>query len=133
MYFKNTTIEQMQKALKIVNKKYENNITFNRLEQSGNRIIATLRVKNANVKNGTVKGRKLNQSYLMYHCGMKSNGSACWRVHGEFFEALFSLNGSVEISSSGKFITAYAGNWQDWNIGSIMNPLYYSEACECET
>ena len=23
-------------------------------------------------------------------------------------------------------------NWIDWNIGSIMEPLYYSAACECD-
>jgi ABC-type Fe3+-hydroxamate transport system substrate-binding protein len=136
MYFKNTNMEEMLDALTIVNKKYENNIDFNRLEQRGKQIIATLRVKNANKKNGTTKGRKLNQQYIRngWQKGVfAANGSACWHVHGDFFEAILELNPDVVIKTANKTIDINGGNWEDWNKGSIMEPISYSNLCECIT
>ena len=54
-------------------------------------------------------------------------------MHGNFFEKLFEISPEAIIYSSwaGK-ITNHSGNWQDKNIGGIMNPMYYSDACECK-
>lgn len=58
--------------------------------------------------------------------------AACWHAHGDFFDALFSINPDAVIVSMGtQTITKQDGNWQDRNIGSQMQPLYYSEACDC--
>lgn len=136
MQFKNVSNQDMSKALNIINKKYDGNIEFNRFEQKGNIIFATLKVKNANTKHGTVKGRKLNQSFMMYKKGIRSNGSACWHVHGDFFETLLKVQPKAIIQTA--FSNVYkdnngviVGNWQDKNIGSIMHPVNYSECCEC--
>lgn len=65
---------------------------------------------------------------------------ACWHVHGHFFDILIGIRPEVRIKSGGSlanpdrgggWITAYGGNWQDWNIGSDRWPYYFSEACEC--
>ena len=57
--------------------------------------------------------------------------SACWHVHGNFFDCLFKINKEAVIVSMSKKITEFEGNWEDSNIGSQMFPHYHSEACEC--
>jgi hypothetical protein len=113
-------IDQLNEALSVINKKYKDNIIFNRLEQmSSNRVCFTLKVKDSNepgARRGTTGRRLIN---------------ACWHVHGDFFDALFDIDDSNTIVSMGKFINVDGGNWEDKNIGSGMNPMYYSEACEC--
>ena len=52
---------------------------------------------------------------------------ASWHVHGELFDTLFNIDPSIYIVSMGKKITNESGNWQDVNIGSLVQPVYYSE------
>ena len=119
---KNVTSADLVKALRVVNEKYEDNITWNNYEQlSEKRFRITLRVENSHGKGarkGTLSGRA-----LIY---------ACWHVHGDFFDALLSMNPEAIIKSAGRTITKDGGNWEDWNIGSLCEPLYYSLACDCE-
>lgn len=120
MYAKNCTIEELEQALNNVNKLYDNNVIFNHFpEYRGKRIIFTLRVINSNKKGAkrTISGRR--------------HTSACWHVHGDFFDLLFEINNQAEIIAVNKKINIDGGNWQDRNIGSTLNPLYYSQACEC--
>jgi len=119
MIAKNVTIQDLEQTLRLVNKIYDNNVTFNRLEQYGKRVRFTLRVKDSKGK-GARRG----------HTGRRLI-NACWHVHGDFFDILFKINPRAVIRSAGREITKDYGNWEDWNIGSIINPLYYSEACEC--
>jgi hypothetical protein len=123
------TQEDLQKALEIVNKQYAGNIMFNRLE--GNTF--TLKVKDSKAP-----GHRLGFAHPNW-ADKKGNpykqrrlASACWHVHGYFFDALFTINPKAVIRSQGNKITKYEGNWQDKNIGSEMYPMYFSEACECE-
>lgn len=117
--------EDLHNALEIINKKYEGNVEFNNFQPNGKRVSFTLKVKDSKEPGHrlgmfvTSKGNHLRMV------------SACWHVHGDFFDALFSVNPSATVTTAGKTITRHGGNWQDWNIGSIMNPLYYSEACDC--
>lgn len=122
MIAKNCSIEDLERALKEVNKKYENNITFNRYpEKYGNGIRFTLRVKDSK-----------KAGHRIGHTGRRLI-NACWHVHGDFFDALFKINPeAIIIVGSNRKITKNYGNWQDWNIGSVLYPLMYSEACECE-
>lgn len=66
----------------------------------------------------------------------RSCGAPCWHAFGHFIRALFSIN------STGCVVTAkarYDGErgfensylYTDTNIGSMFNPLQYSEACDC--
>ena len=118
----NATEQELQSALKVVNKNYGNNIIFNRLEQKGKKMAFTLKIKSSKQSKGTRKsfqGRRL--------------ACACWHVHGEFFDALFGVNKDAFVDSSGvgKITKDNDLNWTDRNIGSIMQPMLFSEACFC--
>lgn len=117
--YTNATIIELNRALELVNERFNNNIKFKRLDNKGNRKIFTLTVKNSKDAGGRIgfTGKRV--------------AAACWHAHGYFFDALFSINENIYIYSMGKKITADSGNWQDKNIGSIMSPLYYSQACKC--
>jgi hypothetical protein len=101
----------------------------------GKKIIFTLKVKNANKKKGNTKGRALNFSYLKGQKGAyASSGSACWHVHGFFFEALLTINPEAIVTSMLGTINKDGGNWQDKEIGSpYFGYLNMSELCECDT
>jgi hypothetical protein len=93
---------------------------FKEIKQiSSKRVNFTLRVKSS-----SGPGAKIGYS------GRKTI-SACWHVHGYFFEYLFLSYPGIYIISQGKKMTSNSDNWQDQNIGSIMQPLYFSEACNC--
>jgi hypothetical protein len=136
---KNVSIQEMYEALKAINEKYLGNIIFKRLDQKGKLIIFTLKVKNANKKHGSIKGRALNFGYLKkqenpdYPSGSyASSGSACWHVHGYFFEALLKINSFAVIVSVIGTINKDGGNWQDKEVGSpYYGYLNMSELCEC--
>jgi ABC-type taurine transport system substrate-binding protein len=118
MKARNTNRNEMEKALAVVNKKYKGNIQWKRFED-GKTINFTLTVKSSKGPGGRIgfTGRRV--------------AAACWHVHGDFFDALFGINPAAVIVSMGERISINGGNWQDKNIGSQMNPMYYSEACEC--
>ena len=117
----NATTDQLRQALEEVNKLYDGNVIFNRQpEPMGSRARFTLRVKDS-------KGPGARRS----HQGRRMS-SACWHVHGDFFDKLFKVNPEAYVVAGGcKRISRHGGNWQDRNIGSRMNPLYFSEACDC--
>jgi hypothetical protein len=126
MQIRNVSESDLIKALEIVNRIYDNNITFNALESlnyARNRWRVTLRVESSKKAGHRVgfTGRRLI--------------SACWHVHGDFFDALLEINPNAviitQLSRIYKENGKTYGNWTDKNIGSIIQPLYYSEACEC--
>lgn len=118
MKAKNTNQMEMEKALQVINLKYDNNITWKRFD-NGKTINFTLTVKTSKGKGGRIsqKGRRI--------------AAACWHVHGDFFDALFNINPDAIIVSMGNKIDINYGNWQDRNIGSMMQHFMYSESCEC--
>ena len=121
MKAKNITREEMEKALKMVNKKYKKNIVWKRdPEKSGNFLNFTLTVVDSNKVGSrrSAEGRRIS--------------AACWHVHGDLFEAMIEIAPDVIIKSLDKTITAEGGNWEDMNIGSFCYPLMVSEACNCE-
>ena len=120
MEFRNCTQDDLQAALVKVNEKYGGNVIWNRSpERVGRRFRATLKVASS-------KGAGARRS----HSGRRL-ASACWHAHGHFFEALFSIAPEAVVKSAGNMITRQSGNWQDSNIGSMMQPLMYSRACDC--
>ena len=129
MKVKNATISTMHDALKLVNKQYDNNIIFKRIEPTGRQITFTLTVISSS-KSGHRLGLQTNKDGTR-----RKLSAACWHVHGDFFEALLKLNSNAVIRSSGPdgpiVIDINGGNWVDRNIGSQMEPMYYSEACDC--
>jgi len=128
----NATKEELERALELVNERYDGNIRWNRQpETKGSRTRFTLRVNSARgpgARRGLSTGRHLS--------------SACWHVHGYFFEALFKVNPSAWVESNcgtidgAKRITIDGGNWRDRVAGQKYNgrefiPLHFSMACEC--
>lgn len=119
----NTNRENLQKALDTVNKAYDNNIEFNNFQRlSDNRYRVTLRVKSSHGK-----GARLGFYQNPNTGNRKHLISACWHVHGEFFDA---LPEGTRIQT-GTIVTYPGAIWQDRNIGSLMNPLMFSDACDC--
>lgn len=112
--------EDLQKALDLTNKKYNNNIKFRDASGSNSKTIGFRLGVIDSKKEGSAK------SYLG-----RRTGSACWHVHGDFFDFLFEVCPDAFVLSLSNKITKDEGNWQDWNIGSQANPLYASDACDC--
>lgn len=118
----NTTHENIQNALDKANKEFNGNLKFNNFQRlSDARHRVTIKVKDSHGKGARLGFPDFNtgkQRHLI---------SACWHAHGTFFDA---LPEGTKIITRGKAI--YAGDsWEDFNIGSIIRPLYMSEACEC--
>lgn len=126
MYLKNGNQTDLQAALDAVNELYENNIEFKRIEPNGRRVLFTLRVKS-----GLNPGHRLG-FHFNNDGSRRKLASACWHVHGDFFEALFEVNPECEVTSSIGTITKDYGNWQDKQVGSMMYPVMFSELCDCE-
>jgi len=140
MKAKNCTAEDLQKALVIINQKYEENIKFKRLDvvaKNGKTCQFTLTVidsKKPGHRRGfpKIEGKENPFRYVAVAEG-KRMAAACWHAHGDFFDALIGINKQAIIVSRSvdTVIDRNGGNWQDKNIGSMMFPLYYSEACDC--
>jgi len=128
MIIKNVSGEDLSKALSEVSKKYDNNVVwknYERLNQKGDRFRVTLEVLNSHGKGARLSQHKTRLGNRVH---MKS---ACWHIHGDFFDALLRINPNAIIKTSLTTITKYGGNWTDRNIGSMIEPLMYSNACEC--
>lgn len=131
MKITHTTQKIVEKAIEQVSKKYDYNI--------GLRWGYDTKPTN---KKGTSFNIRLvaksygNPGYRRTFSG-KRNQSACWHVCGDFFDAILDLDpGAIIYSGHLKIYEDRHGhgrlnNWQDWNIGSLMQPLYFSEACDC--
>jgi hypothetical protein len=111
----NATISELNQALKVINAKYAGNISFNRIEQkTAGRVIFTLQAKSG-------------QPGARYSFSGRRLPKASWHVHGEFFDALFSIRPTIFVRSLGKKIDVNNGNWEDKEIGSMMQPKKFSQ------
>lgn len=145
MLIKNVTKIEIKQALVEVNKEFEDNIIFNRFDSANrketrwNVTLYTKSVKKAGHRLGFPEFTGFNsppnwdkRRRLRY---------ACWHVHGTFFDKLFEINSKIAIRSgsslanpnrnNGGWITINGGNWQDKDIGSQLNPYWFSDACDC--
>lgn len=127
MIVRKATENEMEKALAIVNEKYNQNVTWKRFNPKGKGFQFTLRVLSSK---GT--GAKVSHTMEPYTGKTRRSVASCWHVHGDFFDALFSVAPSAYVWSGGRKIDKNQGNWQDRNIGSIMYPFLYSDSCECK-
>ena len=130
MLIKNASAIEIMLALVEANEKFGNNLIFNRFDyaaltrQGKEKFNVTLRVKDSREA-----GSRLG--FPAYLTGKQRHLiSACWHAHGTFMDA---LPAEAEIIVTGVDYPIRPGDrWNDRNIGSIMQPMYYSEACECE-
>lgn len=120
MEVKNATAADIRDALRATNISYAGNLRFNRKpEQYRGGVRFTLAVRDS-------RGEGSRKS----HRGRRM-ACACWHAHGELFDHLLSINPDAIIQSAGRTITAEGGNWHDWEIGSIVDPMMASDACDC--
>jgi hypothetical protein len=126
MLVRNCTYGDLHKALDTVNERYSGNVQFaGSLDQAGNAIRFTLKVVDSKAPGHRLGFRDANGK-------QRRMASACFHVHGYFFVALFDLAPSASIRAGDVTVTK-GHEWDsDRNIGSIMEPMYYSEACECD-
>jgi hypothetical protein len=113
--------DDIENALVQANKEFDDNLRFKRFEFIGNtrdgikKHRVTLTVNSSKDKGGRrgFSGKRV--------------AAACWHAHGTFFD---NLPEGTEIEASGQ--KYHAGDpWVDRQIGSLMQPMYYSEACDC--
>ena len=146
MIVRKITSEQMWQALTEVNKLYGGNITWNRFDSiySQRNLNKILEIKfTLRCISSKGKGHRLSRYYetrkrlrgcednykVVSH--QKRLISCCWHVHGNFFEKLFEISPDIIIYSRGKKYDINNWQWEDWNAGSIMNPIFISTLCEC--
>lgn len=108
------TKEQVLKAIQIVNEREGYKIELNRADQSGKWFNFTLRSEKSGIPGSrtSYSGRKLV--------------SASWHAHSYVFDEIFKICPDAVIWSNGEKVGA-GFDWQDKNIGSRSNPVYFSE------
>lgn len=124
-YNKTVTREQMEQALAVINKKYDGNIVFHPETDFGSRRFRLFTV------DADKPGARRHYNPFNQKNQWRRGRSACWHVHGDFFDALFAINPDAAIRTGGRKITKEDGNWEDRNIGSQMYPVLHSESCRC--
>jgi hypothetical protein len=130
MIAKNCTDVDLYKALRAVNTRFQGNIKFKTFEEKGKRYSFTLTVIDSKAPGHRRKTWGPKPGRI---------AAACWHVHGYFFEELFKIQPLAGVLSSGslanptakRWITIDGGNWQDRNMGSMINPVMWSQACDC--
>jgi len=125
MILSNCTKADIDKALEAVNRVFGGNIrikNYCQLSGTGLRHRVTLRVIDSH-------GDGAHLSRYMEAFGHKARHtiSACWHVHGKFFD---NLPHRTKITSMGK-VTMAGDLWNDFNVGSVLYPIYASDSCEC--
>lgn len=115
------TKEELYAALDHVNAKYAGNICFKTLDDiNAKRRTFTLTVnssKEPGARYNPVNGRRF--------------AAACWHVHGDFFDYLWSVRPDCLILAGTLRMNSAADNWQDSNVGSYAYPVMFSESCHC--
>ena len=125
MHVKNLNAVELDRALALTNKRYDDNLEFNYVRCNGHSVDFTLRVKDSHGKGARIGF--YSHRHLI---------NACWHAHGHLFENILKIQprAIIQTMMSTIYKDEYdniVGNWQDKNIGSIVSPLMYSEACEC--
>lgn len=119
---------QLHSALDTANEKYKGNIQFKECKTVGIRkpyMHFTLRVKDSHGK-----GAKRGQS------GIRTV-AACWHAHRDVMKEIFSINPKARLISAMAVYEGIEGfnrefeDTGDRNIGSMVNPQYFRQACEC--
>lgn len=138
MIVRKTSEKELVKALDRINSsKYDGNLEFKRMEyMSGSRGGGETWRVTIKPKEARGPGGRLGQMGLMGYGTPRHVAAACWHAHGDFFDAVLTINPYAKIVVMGKKVSVanrgfVQGNWEDRNIGSMMAPVYYSQACHC--
>jgi len=112
--------EQIEQALLNTNVFFDNNLISQIKPLSATRHNVTLRVKKSHGK-----GARISQTdgHAMV--------SACWHSYGKFIDNLFKYS-NVKVRAQHKLYDKLNWEWSDYNIGSMMYPVLYSDCCRCK-
>ena len=125
MLIRNVSRLDLERALAEANKHFEGNVIFNRCEPANQKQTAwnvTLKVKSSKGK-----GAKVSHNAEFWGGNLRYLPCACWHAHGYFLDA---LPPEAVVHTAGH--TVHPGDtWQDWNVGSQLYPVYFSELCDC--
>lgn len=119
MIIKNASKSEIIDALQKVNEAHGYQLIFNRgpepLNQKRTRWRVTIRSKHSKIPGARIapSGRNLI--------------AASWHAHGYFFDRLIQKNPFVSIQTGRMTIDSSGGNWQNFNTGSQMRPVFMSE------
>lgn len=136
----NVNEKEINKAIDVVNKQFEDNIyikEYEYLNKSKSGIGFTVKFK-LGVKDSSKAGSRRSIMMVNKDGSRRKLAIACYHVHGVFFDALMDINKKAEVRLSGNrkiYIDQdgdLIGNWEDWQVGSYMYPVMISEACECD-
>lgn len=131
-------MQAMQQALSLTNSVFSDNITWVRLEQDrAHRIIFRIRAIDCHGPGGILSiyplmTRRAPEFYREQKRDRFIGGAACWHAHGVLFDALLKIVPDVIIESRRNKITKSGGNWQDFDAGSMLAPVFQSERCYCK-
>jgi len=119
------TDTQLRDCLNEANKRYKGNLTFNYVESHRSYVQFTMRVKDSHLL-----GARLGQSG-------RHITAACWHAHRDLMRVIFDRFPEAKLVSAQARYDGVEGFAREFeatgykNIGSMMYPVYYMEACEC--
>lgn len=127
MKVKGITEQQLRAIVETVSfEMYDCNVIFNREpERKGNFVFFTLRVNDS-----SRDGHRITHSGRRHH-------SACWHVHRDVMREIFDANADAILVTA---LARYEGRDDferkypatgETNVGSMMQPLYMINACDC--
>ena len=110
-----TTAKRMTvlNAIDTVNMERGYSLELNRSDYSGKWFNFTLKTKSG------ISGARTAASG-------RNLASASWHAHGYVFDKIFQMEPDAVIWSAGKKLTK-GFRWEDFPIGSLMNPVYMSQ------
>lgn len=130
MIISNVSMEDLLKAMRETNKVFKRNVRFRDIERLGKkdatpqdkrRYQLTLKVESS-------KGLGSRLGFSRTSLGNRRHlPCACWHVHGVFFDSL-PVGAKIR---TGRVKTAPCEAWQDFNVGSMVDPAMFSDLCEC--
>ena len=110
------TESQLIQALENVNTEHGYKLEFKRYPE-----------KTGNFLNFTIKSEASKIAGASISWSGRNSPAASWHAHGYLFDEMIAIAPGVDIRSMGKVINADGGNWNDYNVGSMMSPMYASE------
>ena len=117
MKVSNITPAHLRAILNFTNAKYDYQLVFNREpEYVGKWVHFTIRSEASKI-------RGASRSWTG-----RNSPSASWHAHGHLFQEIIDFDSTAVIKTAKATIDVHGGNWQDYNIGSMMNPMMASEA-----
>ena len=131
MILSGITKHEISKALAMTNKLFDGNVIINNyscMNAKGTRHRVTLRVRNSSgpgARLGFHRNNDGNRRKLI---------NLCWHGYGTFIDNIFEVRADAKVSNliTGKMDDVDSWYWHDRQIGSMMDPMWFSDACECK-